>query len=97
MREPFQICSTIRTTYIWDIWISEFFRLFYIISTQTIYVNQKLHILRRFATLRAISNLFKFIVFLNTLCIIVCTCQAEKIKLMCILLSFWMIYKILSI
>ena len=38
-------------------WISEFFLLFYIISTQTIYVNQKLHTLSRFATLRAISNL----------------------------------------
>ena len=41
-------------------WISEFFLLFYIISTQTIYVNQKLHTLSRFATLRAISNLFSF-------------------------------------
>ena len=42
-----------------------FFCLFYIISTQTIYVNQKLHTLSRFATLRAISNLFSF--FLYTL------------------------------
>ena len=39
-------------------WISEFFRLFYIISIQTIYANQKLHTLSRFITLRAISNLF---------------------------------------
>ena len=46
-------------------WISEFFLLLYIISTQTIYVNQKLHTLSRFATLRAISNLFSF--FLYTL------------------------------
>ena len=42
-------------------WISVFFLLFYIISTQTIYVNnKKLHTLSRFATLRAISNLFSF-------------------------------------
>ena len=32
----------------------------FIMSTQTIYVNQKLHSLSRFATLRAISNLFSF-------------------------------------
>ena len=41
-------------------WISEFFLLFYIISTQTIYVHQKLHTLSRFVTLTAISNLFSF-------------------------------------
>ena len=43
-------------------WISEFFLLFYIISTQTIYFNKKLHTLSRFATLRTISNLFSFFI-----------------------------------
>ena len=48
-----------------NIWSLEFFRLFYIISSQTIHVNQKLHTLNHFATLWAISNLFS--VFLYTL------------------------------
>ena len=37
-----------------------FFYLFYMISTQTIYINKNFHTLRRFATLRAISNLSIF-------------------------------------
>ena len=43
-----------------NIQISEFFRLFHIISTQIIYFNEKVYTLSRFATLRAISNLFSF-------------------------------------
>ena len=43
-----------------------FFCLFYIISTQTIYVTQKLHTLSRFVTLRVISNVFSS--FFDTPC-----------------------------
>ena len=58
-----QILCTSHFKFVWkyappwirNTWISEFFLLFYIISTQTIYVNQKLHTLSRFATLRVIS------------------------------------------
>ena len=57
VREPFKFGRKYAPPWIQNAWISEFFLLFYIINTQTIYVNEKVHILSRFATLRAISNL----------------------------------------
>ena len=68
VREPFQICLKIRIPLDSKHLNFKIFLLFYITSTQTIYVNQKLHTLSRFATLRAISNLFRF--FFYTPCIL---------------------------
>ena len=46
-----------------SIQISEYFHLFYTVSTQAVYINKKLHTSRRFAMLRAVSKLSTFFLY----------------------------------
>ena len=68
MREPFLNCLTTHSPRALKISIFQIFGLFYIISSQVIYIDQILHSYTCYAKLRAILDLFSF--FLYTLYIV---------------------------
>ena len=68
LKVTFKIYSNVCTPWVLNIQTSKFFHLFYTISIQAIYINEKLHISSHIASLTAVSKLSTFFMHPVELC-----------------------------